>query len=175
MFGFDAMVLGDVDGDGKRDWLVGAPNGKADGVPNGPGAIHLFTAVDCHASAQNYGAGWPGTLGVPSLTASNPPWLGEPIDIVLGNSYGQPTIALVVMGFAKAQIASSWDGDFLVAPPWIPFTFALPAGGLTLPEAVDADVSLCGVEVDVQLLQADPGASDGIAFSAGLELLLGGR
>ncbi|MBL8842712.1 MAG: hypothetical protein JNL90_14430, partial [Planctomycetes bacterium] len=46
---------------------------------------------------------------------------------------------------------------------------------LTLPEAVEPDVSLCGLEVDVQLLLADPGASDGIAFSAGLELLLGGR
>ncbi|MBL8843570.1 MAG: FG-GAP repeat protein, partial [Planctomycetes bacterium] len=104
-FGAELMVHHDLDGDGRREFLVGAPSAIYS-LPTVPGAIHLFSWADCHASAQAYGAGWPGTLGVPSLAASNPPWLGEPIDIVLGNSYGQPTIALVLMGFGKAQIAS---------------------------------------------------------------------
>lgn len=174
VFGADVMVLGDLDGDGRREWLVGAPEGKAYGVPNAPGAIHLFTSRDCHASAPEYGAGWPGTLGVPELTASSAPLLGEPIDLVLGNSYGPSTLGLVLLGFGKAQLPSSWDGDFLVAPPWIAFSFLLPSGGLTLQETIDPDATLCGLELDAQLLVADPGASDGVAFSRGLELLLGG-
>ncbi|MSR47995.1 MAG: hypothetical protein EXS13_13205 [Planctomycetes bacterium] len=172
-FGMAVMAHADLDGDGLREFLVGAPEAVYS-TPNVPGTFHLFTWADCHATAQNYGAGWPGTHGVPSLTASNPPWLGESISIDLGNSYGQPTIALVLLGFGKATQPSSWDGDFLVATPWISFSFALPAGGLSLPQEVDPDVSLCGVEVDVQLLHVDPGASDNSAFSAGLELILGG-
>ncbi len=123
-----------------REWVVGAPE-FGYGLPNEPGSLHLFTSRDCHATAQNYGAGWPGTNGVPSLTASNPPQLGEPISIDLGNSYGQPTIALLLFGFAKAQISSSWDGDFLVAAPWVPFVFSLPAAGLALDEEVEPDLA----------------------------------
>jgi hypothetical protein len=172
-FGLDLQVHQDLDGDGLRELLVGAP-GEIYSMPQEPGAIHPFSWIDCHATAQNYGAGWPGTNGVPSLTASNPPRLGEPITLDLGNSYGQPTIALLIFGFAKAQQPSSWDGDFLVAAPWVTFALALPAAGLAIAEEVDPDPSLCGLEVDVQLVHVDPGASDSIAFSAGLELILGG-
>lgn len=173
VFGADLMVHKDLDGDGLRELLIGAP-GEIYVMPQEPGAMHLFSWTDCHATAANYGAGWPGTNGVPSLTASNPPQLGEPITLDLGNSYGQPTIALLVFGFAKAQTPSSWGGDFLVAGPWVSFTLGLPAAGLAIDEEVDPDVTLCGLEIDVQLLHVDPGASDSIAFSAGLELIVGG-
>src|SRR5262249_22506223 len=36
------------------------------------------------ASAMTYGAGWPGTLGVPSLTSSSPPVLCSQITISIG-------------------------------------------------------------------------------------------
>jgi hypothetical protein len=35
------------------------------------------------------------------------------------------------------------------------------------------DESLCGVEIDVQGIEMDPGATNGIAFTPGLQLLIG--
>ncbi len=172
-FGGDFEVIGDVDGDGRNEWVVGAPESYfyADWHP---GTIWVFTARDCKASWANYGAGWPGTLGVPSLTASNPPAIGEEITITIGNSAGFDSLTLIELGFAKATIHTGWDGDLLVAPPWVSFVLPLPAAGLAIDETVDPDVTLCGVEVDIQALMFDPGASDDISFTRGLELILGG-
>src|SRR5262245_4157504 len=40
------------------------------------------------AASTNYGAGWPGTSGVPSLTASSDPVLCAPIMVDVANSRG---------------------------------------------------------------------------------------
>ena len=38
---------------------------------------------------------------------------------------------------------------------------------------IPVDESLCGVAVDVQGIEADPGAAGGLSFSPGLELVIG--
>ena len=43
------------------------------------------------------------------------------------------------------------------------------------PWTVGVDTGLCGRTFYCQLIQADPGASRGVAFSRGLELILGSR
>src|SRR6185295_8413268 len=84
------------------------------------------------AAAVNYGAGWSGSFGVPSLTASTPPRFGASFDLLLGNSAGGDTIALLAVGASSASIATSKGGTLLVQPLlWM--AVAVPTGGATLP------------------------------------------
>jgi hypothetical protein len=124
------------------------------------------------AAWANYGSGFAGTLGVPSLVAQNRPILGGPLALDVGNSLGATTPALLVVGLAQASIPTNKGGTILVAPSlWIPLS--LPAGGLTLAGTVPGDPQLCGVAADFQALELDAGAAFGFSFSAGLELHLG--
>jgi hypothetical protein len=173
LFGSTCESMGDLDGDGLEEIVVGAPDSFTYGPP-GPGTVYVYALRDCHASWSNYGAGWPGTLGIPSLTASNPPVLGEPITVDVGNSAGVATGALLFLAFAKGNTTTSAGGTLLVTPPWLAVPLALPAAGLALAGTLPSDILLCGLELDLQVLEADPGASHGISFTPGLELLLGG-
>jgi len=124
------------------------------------------------ASWTNYGAGFPGTLGVPSLVAQDRPILGGSVTITLGNSLGTTTPALLVLGLAQASIPTTKGGTILVAPLlWIPLS--LPPAGQPLAGSLPSDPQLCGVAVDFQGLELDAGAAFGYSFTAGLELRLG--
>ncbi len=124
------------------------------------------------AAWANYGSGFAGTFGVPSLVAQNRPILGGPLVLDVGNSLGAPTTALLVLGLAQASIPTNKGGTILVAPAlWIPL--ALPAGGLSVAGSVPNDPQLCGLAADFQALELDAGAAFGISFTAGLELHLG--
>ncbi len=52
----------------------------------------------------NYGAGFPGTNGVPSLTSRADPVLGSTLTLDLANSYGASTVGLLFVGFQRTQI-----------------------------------------------------------------------
>ena len=127
---------------------------------------------DCPASWRNYGAGWPGTAGIPALAPSADPVLGTTIDLDVGNSAGVDTVAVVFAGLSAATLATSWDGTLLVAPSWV-VPIALPAAGAALPLEIPDDPAICGLLGFVQALELDGGASDGVAFTEGLELTLG--
>ncbi len=72
------------------------------------------------------------------------------------------------------MIPTNKGGSYLVATPWIVFSFSLPAAGLFLDLDVPAEVTLAGLEFDAQALELDAGASHGIAFTPGIEFILGG-
>ena len=124
------------------------------------------------ASWSNYDSGWPGTNGVPSITPSAAPKLGTTISIQVGDSLGAPTTGLFLVGTQRASIPSVWGGDLLVLP-----TFAsvidVGASGWSITCDVPPDDSLSGLVLCAQALELDPGASRGISFTAGLELVLG--
>jgi Tol biopolymer transport system component len=124
------------------------------------------------ASAANYGAGWPGTLGVPSLTADPVPSYGATVDVDLGNSYGFWTVAFLLVGLTQDSIQTSKDGTLLL-DILRPIPFAVGPDGLELSTTIPYDESLCGFEIDLQALELDPGASKGISFTEGLQLLIG--
>ncbi len=172
-YGLVADSMGDLNGDGKDELLVGAPYVDAAGG-TAVGLVQVITAADYPASWQNYGAGWPGTHCIPNLTASAPPVLGTTIQFLLENSRGTNTYAIFYGSGAKASIPINKGGTLLVAPPWLVLPVALPAAGLALNIDVPLDVTLMGLEYDVQALELDPGASKGISFTPGLELILGG-
>ena len=124
------------------------------------------------ASWTNYGAGYPGTLGVPALTSSANPQYGAKITIDVGNSLGAATAALLLPGFSRASIPTSAGGTLLVSPLlFVPVS--LPAAGLDVDYTVPHDPAFCGVVVDLQALELDAGAAHGLSFTPGLELVFG--
>lgn len=142
-------------------------------VPNDTnGMVDAYVRDRCAAIWSNYGDGFAGTLGIPAFTAQADPVLGSTLSLDLENSYGIATVGLLFVGLQRAEIPTSWIGELLVAPTltfWIP----LPAGTTTLTGSIPNDPSLCQVAVDLQAIEADPGAAKGVSFTPGLELILG--
>lgn len=126
------------------------------------------------AWVRNYGTGWPGTLGVPALTASAPPVIGTTISIDVGNSSGQATPCLLLLGTqAASSPLAGYGGNILVGYPTVLSIAALPPAGTGLPVAVPAAPWLSGWGFTMQSLVFDAGAaSGGVAFSRGLALIL---
>ncbi len=162
-------------------WWGEAPGGSYDG---GKSFIHGTTQLDVWdvsirtwiaspgPAATNYGTGHAGTQGVPALTASAAPILGTNPSLQVGNSLGATTPAALLAGFRRASQPTPFGGTLLVQIV-ANLTLTLPAGGGLVPMPIPSDNSLCGGVVDFQCLVLDAGASQGIAFSPGLELVLG--
>jgi cold shock CspA family protein len=124
------------------------------------------------ASWTNYGSGFPGTNGIPSLTSQQNPSFGATITLVLTNSLGAPTFGLLFIGFQRGSFNTKYGGQLLVVPSVIaPISFSYGADSFT--GTIPDDVHLCGVTVDLQGIEADPGAANGVSFTPGLELVLG--
>jgi hypothetical protein len=124
------------------------------------------------ASWRNYGAGYPGTLGIPGLTSSANPVFGTTITLSLGNSSGASTLGVLLAGTKSASIPTGKGGTLLVA--WsLLVPVALPPAGFSWPGTIPNDPALCGVAGFLQGLELDPGATYGLSFTAGLELDLG--
>jgi hypothetical protein len=166
VYGYGYSVAGgDLNGDGRTDVLIGNPS-----YNNYEGLIEVFdTAV---ASWWNYGIGWGGTLGVPSFTAGSNPILGQSINLKIANSSLAVAPGLMLLGASQASILTSKGGTLLVNP-LIFLPLSLPVGSLTLPGTVPSDPALSGVQAYLQVLELDAGASKGISFTEGLDLLFG--
>ncbi|MFG0317943.1 MAG: DUF4350 domain-containing protein [Planctomycetota bacterium JB042] len=122
----------------------------------------------------NYGAGWPGTSGVPSLVPTGNPTVGQPLGLQIGNSLGAPTTGYLLLGAASAAQPTALGGTLLVqVVPSLAFSLPLAAPGILLAGNVPSDPTLCGVSLYVQVLQVDPAASHGASFSRGLSLTFG--
>jgi hypothetical protein len=132
----------------------------------------LVTRTPRAGSADDYGAGFPGSLGVPTLAMTVPPVLNQPDDLLLGNSLGGWTAALLLVGTQSAQLPTTLGGDLLVLPLWTVF-LALPPGGLDLSLVVPPEEWLASISLYLQALEMDPGAAKGVSFSAGLEVRAG--
>lgn len=160
-FGFSIALSAD-------DLLVGCPDDHALGFASGSASWHSLAK----AKATAYGAGWPGRLGVPSLTASAAPVLGSSIAIEIGNASGAPSSGAFLLGSAPATLATAFGGTLLVVPD-VAIPFALPAAGRALPVTIPSEPMLCGQRAYCQALEIDAGASQGVSFTPGLQLTLG--
>jgi subtilisin family serine protease len=161
-----------------KKWLFDAvdPIPSLAGITVTGGRLNFANALtlmsNAPASSANYDTGYPGTLGVPSLTVSAPPVLGLSFTLDVGNSLGSNTPGLLFVGMSSASIPTSAGGTLLVNPLLlVPFT--VDAAGTSLPATLPADPTLIGVHVYTQVLESDAGAAHHISFTAGLDLLLG--
>jgi len=127
---------------------------------------------DADASWSNYGAGFPGSNGIPPFTSRTDPVLGTRLILDLGNSYGNDTAALLLAGYQEASIPTNRGGTLLLVP-----VLTLPLYvrwiGSTIEAGIPDENQFCGLEVYLQVLEVDPGAAKGVSFTAGLNLLLG--
>jgi hypothetical protein len=160
-----SITSADLDGDGDADLATG--NGL-----NGTVSVFLNTCSCSAASWQNYGSGWPGTHGVPSFTAASNPRLCATVTLSLENSLGASTTAVLVGGVLQIDQPTMYGGHLLVVPRQV-FLLPVPAAGLSLSATLPCDSALCGLSIDLQVLETDPGASKGLSFTPGLQLVLG--
>jgi len=138
----------------------------------GPGLESAFRLKPSVASWFNYGAGWPGTHGVPTFTAQGAPILGTIVTLDVQNSLAKPTAGVLLVGVTQADLRSSWGGDLLLLPVLtIPISFSF--GGDSFSGLLPLDNALVGSNVDLQVLELDPGATKGVSFTRGLDLVLG--
>lgn len=160
-------------------WWGDAPGGYAAGATflrrtTGPLSFDLGFRTYVGASGQqsNYGTGHPGTGGVPGLSALTLPQIGMPLDLRVGNSAGAPTPGVLLLGTARANSPTPFGGTLLVQFV-VQLGLTLPSSGLVVPFAMPDLPSLCNTPLTLQAAIADPGASHGIAFTPGLELVIG--
>ena len=125
------------------------------------------TIVRSAATRTNYGAGWPGTNGIPTLELDANPVLGQTVNVLMGNVSGTTAAACLLFGDQQTTTSTPFGGTLLANAVVVQSIPALaPTGGsfaLTVPNLS----ILCGVEIYSQLIHGDTGASAGIAFSPG--------
>jgi DNA-binding beta-propeller fold protein YncE len=160
-------------GTGNLDVVDADSGAKTEVIGNNglPGALAIGV-IPRSAKWSNYGSGLAGTNGVPSFTSRNDPILGRTITLDLGNSWGQPTSGLIALGFQQASLHTGLGSDLLLIPALlVPITFSY--GADSFPWSIPNDPALFGLELDLQAVEADPGAVKGVSFTQGLQLLLG--
>jgi hypothetical protein len=79
---------------------------------------------------------------------------------------------VLFLGFSSASIPTSKEGTLLVSP-FLILHVNVPATGLSLTSTLVDDPIACGVALYLQALELDSGASKGVSFTPGLELVLG--
>jgi hypothetical protein len=124
---------------------------------------------------MNYGAGKPGTHGIPQFIATQPPIVGGTTVVEIQSGLPGASPILVIGG---SQAALALDGGTLLVTPSLVLPLPVPlspAGSLAIPGALPADPGLCGLQVFVQALFVDPGAAGAqhLAMTPGLGLLFG--
>jgi hypothetical protein len=164
-----AVAGGDWNADGVCDLLAGDLF-QYDANGNHVGGVEVF--LMCPAWSANYGSGWAGTNGVPTLTAQEKPVVGRPLDVDLSNSRGSATMAMCFIGVQTAKIQFHNGGTLLVAP-LLTIVTPVPAGGLTLSGALPIDPALYFFDFYLQAVEVDPSATGGFSFTAGLQLHCG--
>ena len=116
----------------------------------------------------NYGAGWPGTAGVPELSLIGRPLLGTAPWVSVGNS-GAATASLLLIGLQPDSVPIL-DGTLLVVPT---SSQSVVPGWAAASLSIPNWQSLLGLSIYLQAVELDAGASSGLAFSRGLELRIG--
>jgi hypothetical protein len=142
--------------------------------PDTNSTYDIFGHQRCNvpASWSNYGSGFPGTFGEPTLTAQSPPALGSALTLNLSNSSGLSASGLLFIGFVQTSIHSGWGGDLLVSP-FFTLPIPVPPTGLTLNGTIPDDETLCGFTLYLQAIESDPGAFKGVSFTQGMTLQFG--
>jgi len=138
-----------------------------------PSAVAITVIGTNHTAYwTNYGSGLPGTNGVPYIVSQQDPILGTTITVDVGNSFGQPTVGLLALGYQKASLHTGFGGDLLLIPALLePISFSY--GGNSYSGTLPNDPAFFGLAIYLQAVECDPGAVKAVSFTQGLELFLG--
>ncbi|MBP8300997.1 MAG: hypothetical protein KA020_11565 [Planctomycetes bacterium] len=138
------------------------------------GVVYNAFTSDCIASWSNYGAGFPGTAGVPVLGASAAPTLGSLFQLEMTSAAPQQQIAILAFGWQPINVPTQLGGSLLVNAVTTEFLLVPIAPTKALrPFSVPANAAFCGALLYAQFVHFDAGAAQGIAFSPGLALAMG--
>ncbi|MCC6673044.1 MAG: hypothetical protein IT458_18410 [Planctomycetes bacterium] len=124
--------------------------------------------------AVNYGDGLAGTSGVPALGVAARPVIGQTTTLHAANSSGVNNASgVLVIGLQTAALPVL--GGTLLVNPTLALPLPIPTPRLELGIPIPNTPALVGNPVFFQCVQVDAGASQGVAFSRGLELRPGSR
>jgi len=124
------------------------------------------------AEWYNYGFGWPGTNGIPSLILSGPPVIGTTINMLVENSFTIPTYGWLLWGDGPVVIPTAYGGSLMVQEI---FSWPQPIGlgVFSIPLVIPNDPSLICISFNLQVLEYDKGASHFVSFTPGLHIRFG--
>jgi hypothetical protein len=163
-----ALAGGDFNQDGLADLVIGDPSFATGG--KNPGNVTVF--LGCPAYAENYGLGWPGNFGVPTLTTFTEPALGATVQTSVSNSLGAKTSGVLMIGYSQANTQLPSGATLLVTPSLF-ISLAIPAGGLTLSGQIPNDTALCFFDLYQQVIELDKAAIGGMSLTPGLHMRIG--
>lgn len=125
------------------------------------------------ASFENYGDGWSGANGVPSLTLDGQPLLGSSVQLLVSNEAGIPAETCLLLGDEIDPLPTTFGGSLLVDVAVVIPVGMVPVEGASVAWSIPRDPALCGMQLTAQAVQYDTGASMSVAFSPGLRAVLG--
>jgi len=147
-------------------------------------ALGSLEQITTRATATSYGAGCPGSNGIPALTATNLPELGATYSLALGNLDPTASVALIVTGLSRTTSSQGplplslqpfglgADCNLLTSADnqqIIPVTTSQGTYDLTIPSTLD----LRGLPLHNQVASIDPIAPGGIAMSNAVRAIVG--
>lgn len=169
--GNDGTEANGISADGRFVLMTSRATNLVPGDTNGRRDVFMRDRGDPGTSWSVFGSGLAGARGVPRLTSRAEPVLGRVLGVDTSNSANDYTVGALIVGFEKTSLPG-FGGELLVAP-WITQLIGLSPWGMQITEPIPDDSLLAGLEIDLQILELDPGASKGISFTNGLELVLG--
>jgi hypothetical protein len=110
---------------------------------------------------------------VPLLVSQDDPVIGEAIDVFVGNSLGSYTFGLLFLGLDDASILTNKGGTLLVDSFMTALIVFTNTRGELLSDTIPNDPALCDLELFLQVIELDAGATKGLSFSEGLLLHFG--
>jgi cold shock CspA family protein len=173
-FGDGASPMSSISADGQQVAILSFAENLVSADANGSGDVfvHDRTIPLIDASWNNYGAGFPGTNGIPALTASADPVFGTTISLDIGNSYTTWTSGLLLVGLDPASIQTGAGATILVD-----LLFTIPVvitpSGTSILATIPSDDQLFGLSAFLQAIELDAGAKGNLSFTPGLELVFG--
>lgn len=170
-FGFGSKLAAiQLDQDPQGDLVVCDPTAE---TGNGTtGRVTIYSGDTKIGGWSNYGTGFAGAQGVPSLTASGTIAICEQSTLSLSNSNGAIALpGLFFVGASALDFQTTYGGKLLVAPITV-VSVVVPTTGLNVPFTV-CDTMLLGAQFRLQAVELDPSAAKGVSFSQGMTITLG--
>jgi Tol biopolymer transport system component len=169
---YDDFFWGFLSPDGHRYVFRTISDSVWPGDSNGTSDVFERDLSDIDAAWTNYGDGFSGRFGEPSIALSALPRRSLDVSLTIGNSSGLYSVVALLIGVASQSLPTNLGGTLLVQPLEVMVLPITPFGS-DYPFTVPPDGDLPGVHVYLQALELDPWAAKGVSFTPGLDATIG--